>query len=157
MAAQNWNLDVLAPALVTSLNERVDTRRRKWESLFSGTSPSKAFKESRANGRFFPPQAPPAVLGCVHAVCLIHSWLYAMEYINKWGKPLRGILMPKWSDLSSGIIVWNCLCQLPSFCTSGTCLWWKKKFPAVEQLSWPCSSGDSVACCLPVLLTQEGV
>lgn len=131
------------------------------QSPFSqGPPPTIAFKERRSNGGFFSPQAPPAFLGRVHAVCLIHSWLFAMEYINKRGKPLRGILMPKWSDLSSEIIVWNCLCQLPSFCSvlqGPVCVGRKNSLQlnscprgTVLVTMWP-------AACLPVLLIQTEI
>lgn len=105
-----------APDHVTSLNE--STRNINQSPCARGPPSAIAFKESKSNGRS--PATPPFLLsslGCVHAVCLIHSWLSATAYINKRGKPLWRILVPKWSNLSSEIIVWNCLCQLPSFCS----------------------------------------
>lgn len=105
-----------SPDHVTFLNE--STRTINQSPCARGPPSAIAFKESQSNGRS--PATPPFLLsslGCVHAVCLIHSWLSATAYINKRGKPLWRILVPKWSNLSSEIIVWNCLCQLPRFCS----------------------------------------
>lgn len=132
-----------APDHVTSLNESI---RNINQSPFARGPPSAiAFKESKSNGRS--PATPPFLLsslGCVRAVCLIHSWLRAIAYINKRGKPLWRILVPKWSNLSSEIIVWNCLCQLPSFCSVLRDLLARegKVPPTAEQLPWAESSGD---------------
>lgn len=117
MTEQDSNLYLLAPVLLTSFDEQVDIRRHQLESLFSRTSPSNSFQGKQVKWQVFLSSGPSCLPQCAHTVGLIHSWLFTMEYINKWGKPLRGILMPKWSNLSSEIIVWNCLCQLPSFCS----------------------------------------
>lgn len=105
MTEKHSDLDLLAQDLLAFFDEQVDIRRDKSESVFSRTSPSNSFQGKQVKWQVLPPAGPSCLPQHAHAVSLIHSWLFAIEYINKQGKPLRGILMPKWSNLSSEIIV----------------------------------------------------
>ena len=146
--AENWNLDVWAPGLLTSLSEQLDTRRHHSDSLFSDL-PSSSFQGKPVRRQVLPVAGPSCYVRARARVCLIHLWRLAMEHINKQGKPERGILMTKWSDLSSEIIVWNCLCQLLSFCSvlQGPVCGTRKVPTAGERSPWgSCHERVSCAC-----------
>ena len=68
-------------------------------------TPSISFQGKQVKQQVLVRTGPSRLPGRERAVRLIHLWLEATEHINRQGKPLGGILMPKWSHLSSEMIV----------------------------------------------------